>query len=61
MKAAHAVMPCEMERGILTWEDTKHIDIIYDVLMLRNITVIQNNKIGEKNSENHVVIIGTMT
>ena len=27
-KAAHAVMLCEMERGVLTWEDTKRIDRI---------------------------------
>ena len=27
-KAAHAVMLCEMERGVLTWEDTERIDRI---------------------------------
>ena len=28
-KAAHAVMLCEMERGVLTWEDTDRIDRIW--------------------------------
>ena len=27
-KAAHAVMLCEMEHGVLSWEDSDHIDRI---------------------------------
>ena len=42
-KASHAVMLCEMERGVLTWEDTDCIDRIRRVHAQKHIT---QNKFG---------------
>ena len=37
-KASHAVMLCEMERGVLTWEDTDRIDRIRRAHAQKHIT-----------------------